>query len=56
MMSQALICAKQAVCSWGGFDLEPTFPEVIQALENLGSGKKHSGVISFSFKSKYIYM
>ena len=56
MMSQVLICAKQAVCSWGGFDLKPTFPEVIQALENLGSGKKHSGVISFSFKSRYMYM
>ena len=37
-MSQVLICAKQAVCSLGGgggFDLKPTFPEVLQALENL---------------------
>ena len=40
----------------GGFDLKPTFPEVFQALGNLGSGKKHSGVMSFSFKSRYMYM
>ena len=50
MMSQVMVCARQAVCSWGGFDLKPTFPEVIETLEYLGTGKKQSGVIFPSFK------
>ena len=44
-----MVCARQAVCSWGGFDLKPSFAQVIEALENLGTGKKQSGVIFVTF-------
>ena len=49
MMSQVMVCARQAVCFWGGFHLKPTFAQVVEALESLGSGRKQSGVIFLSF-------
>ena len=44
-----MVCERQAVSSWGGFDLKPSFAQVIEALENLGTRKKQSGVIFLAF-------
>ena len=47
MMSQVLVCGRQAVCSWDGFHFRPTFLQVVEAIENIFSEKKQkkSGVI-----------
>ena len=55
MMSQVIVCCKQAVCSWGGFHLRPTFAEVVEACEYLGRQKKaKSGVNIFLLSNKLL--
>ena len=49
-----MVCARQAVCSWGWFDLKPSFAQVIEALENLGTGKKQEWGNFCYFLSNYI--
>ena len=45
IMSQVHILARQAVTSWGGFNMRPTFDDVLKAIEGLPSrAKKLSGV------------
>ena len=48
IMSQVLVLARQAITSWSGFHLRPSFREVIEAIENLGKGaSKNTDVIVF---------
>ena len=58
MMSQVLVSARQAVCSWGGgFEFRPTFAEVVEACECLGRDRKaKSGVIIFLLSNKLLHI
>ena len=52
-MSQVLVLARQAITSWSGFNLRPTFIQVVEAIENLGKGaSRNTDVILFFYSSK----
>ena len=53
-----MVCARQAVCSWGGFHLRPTFAQVVEACELLGRDRKktQSGVNIVFFSNKLLHL
>ena len=52
-MSQILVLARQAITLWSGFNLRPTFIQVVEAIENLGKGASmNTDVILFFYSSK----
>ena len=38
-MSQVLVLARQAKCTWDGFQWRPTYRDVKQSIENLGTSQ-----------------
>ena len=62
MMSQVMVCARQAVCSWGGggggFHHRPIFVDIVEACEHLGRDRKktQSGVNIFFFSNKLLHL
>ena len=50
IMSQVLVLARQGTTEWSGFHRRPTFKEVVQAIENLGSSASKDTDVIISLK------